>query len=670
MVQDDQEGEVETRQQQLFEAYQEALLDTGAKLGISDFVNFSHLHDARSALQIWNTHPTLEQGHHVSDRMSKHLPLPLHYLLCPEFRSCFALAANSTQILWTRVISTLAGPQSIVAKQSVRMLYNGNDLYAIARQENNLYTTSTPDDHGEDNPHRQLNRLLSLAAVAVSGLVAAESALSELSILQPVIETALENPPPELPLELVSGCELIIMEHLSPMIVNLSVQPGATPPRLLPARDAAKFISDQLRDSGSTYRLPDMKASQRVWNLWFSQILALPNMYEIEPLSTIRQLLTGISPDDERVFGWYNSCATRPFSYQTLPTFVQHIRDQVVDRSTTRMDARDQLISLTRTHKDISSCRALRVRLAQLFEQLFPLELTSEAEPITYAQAVRVVHNLLIDLKKAHPVKGELLCAWRSCTEYNKSALRYKYLRESLHQDLSISDSNALFDAYLKEVYELLEHAHSEFTEDQAAATTSLPIVDLNRNQILALAAKTFDVTPKFLSQAVRTKDNPIAGLSKRSSKKRPLVAATTSGKSFSGKQQRSAQPSKGPPIPVVCDAIRTSHPDCVPGSLRTKLPKLGHEDKTGAARQQLTRLDYSSARQLVVDGACPICLEKGYDLASIKLGTKKPSTSHHGFQECLLARGIFGTPAQSHFMNSVINPWLTAWRANRPNSK
>ena len=655
------------RSKSLIDAYYEALIDTAGTLNVAHLVHQPPTDRAgiKDTLKNWNRLPKEATDVDLRARMNDKFSIIPCALMSPQCAGIYALSSSRTICLWIRVSCVMSCAQSLMAKQACRLLFAKDSGVCAAREENLAFDPAPGADYGEANPRRHLNRMLQLAAIAVSHLIASESALRELSEIEPPF---IRKPPSavhSITPDLGESCSLHVINAMAPMLCNVATLPGTVKASLLPARDCAKFLSDQYKFDRSTYRMPEMNASQRVWNLWFSQISSLASMYEIEPISTIQILLSRISQDDDRVSSWYSTCSTKPVEYQTLTTFVNHIRNAVVVRSTTRMDARDSLLALNRTYKDIPTCRALQVRISQLFEQLFPLEPTAELEPLTYSQAVQIVHSLLADLKRAHPIKGELLAAWRAETQFNKSVLFNEYLLETRHRGLSNAALRNLLDEYLEVVYQLLEQAHTEHAQAKALPTSTPP--EMNKNQVLALAASVLKVSQKSLSDLSGTKAKQGAGAkAKGNGKKRPLVAAV-GGKS--GKQPKNSK-SSGDPVPLVkvCDLINSKFPHAAPGTLRNRLPKLGTEGDSLSDSNSLASMPYQQARSLIVNGACPICLEKGYQVAAYQQDkAKKNSSEHHAFKDCLHARGISSTDKQEGYMNSTINVWLKAWRECRP---
>ena len=651
----------------LVQAHQEALVDVGQRLNITRLVvdEWENCYNWEESRAVWKLFPGTANLD-ISKATLDTFPRALQAFMCEQACSIFNLSTSPALQIYSRVAGFMAGDLSIEAKQVMRSTYEDFPVYMRAREVNNkFFFAQDCGDHGDYNPHRQLNRLLHLAALAVANLVAAEfmrAACPKLS------EPVLLGPRPDIPqvsTNLSLDCSLLTSRAVGPIMGHFITRTGVTPSSLstlLPARDANRFLSDQVKAVNSTYAMPKLDASQRTWNLWFKQILQLPKIYDLEPKTAIPTLLTGVSQDDDRIFGWFDACSTKPDSFQTIENFVAHVQTVVLGRATSRADAKDALLALSRTYKELGNCRALHVRIAQLLEQLFPLQESVELEPITYSQAVQVVHQLLADLKKAHPVKGDLLNAWRAETQFNKSLLFNQYLLESLHRAAGLEGSKTLLDEYLANAYRLLEDAHAEYSQLKA-----LPVIasaELSKHQVLSLCATALNVTPKFLTQAA--KGDRIAGSTTQgaNSKKRPNVAAATAGKNGQSSGRNNKKPSTNfEHVAKLCDKIKAHDSKVSSGTLRTRLPKLGQETAPVSSRVMLAHVPYADARKRIVDGACPICLEKAYDEDS-KTTPPAVSSENHVFGECLKRRGIVGTPSQKHYMKSVINPWLTAWKA------
>ena len=327
-------------------------------------------------------------------------------------------------------------------------------------------------------------------------------------------------------------------------------------------------------------------------------------------------------------------------------------------------------MNLKNTYTEIPNCRALHVRVSQLFDQMFPVVTGTELEPIPFATAVQVFHELLQDLKRAHPNKGDLLGAWKADTRFDKSTLFHEYLIEGIHRGLTTEESHVILNSYLEKVYSLLEGAHAEHSQKKSlTASISATAPDKpSKASVIALAASVLNITPQSLTNLSKNKD---AGSTKKSSNKRGQVAAATQGRNPPGKKARGESSGSGSPSlttnPLICDVIHTNSPKMAPGALRTRLPKLGEEDKPHSTRHYLPAIPYAEARARVAAGACAICLEKGYVLTD---NSKVMSNSHHTFGDCLKARGLLNSPQQRHWMNAVVNPWIRAWRDAKVSSK
>lgn len=651
----------EDQGKQVVESYAEALADVGNRLNCLRMI-----HDAEMVaftyeqhLQFW-TEAIPTEG--VSHRLPATLPIPVQALISRQLSAGITLGSEEGVTVLCRVATFLSGRFSISCKQAIRSTFSDRLCYGNAREANNrFFMDDALPDHGEQNPRRHLHRVLLLAALAVSSLVATEYVLLEIAGLPgPERDLNQEVPREVLMPELSLSCSLLASEVLEPLMQHQAILPGNHSTRvLLPARDCTKFLGDQIKASNSTYVMPELLAGQRAWNLWFNQVMLLPKMYDLEPLSTIQQLLTGVSANDDRIFEWHSTVAHKPVAFQTLANFTDHIRTCVMGRSTARHDAKVALLNLNRTYKDIPTCRALHVRIVQILELLFPVEKTVETEPITYSQAVQVVHALLSDLKKAHPIRGDLLLAWKAETQYNKSVLFNSFLLETLHQSLSPAASKALLDEYLKHAYALLEQAHMEYSQQKALPVSTAP-ADLSKQQVMALCATHLQVTPKVLAAAASASKKP-AG---KKSKKRDHVAAVGTGsKASTSRSTKGAKTDSDAPdydlTARICDRIKENDPKLAPGTLRTKLPQLGQETAPVSSRGMLPHVPYPQARQLVLAGACPICLEKAYSVSS----PDTLSESHHGYHECLKRRGVFQTKGSKHFMNAVVHPWIAAWK-------
>ena len=652
---------------ELIQAYQEALVDVGGRLNITRLVvdEYENCYNWEQSAAVWKTYPGTANVDIHADTLDT-FPTALKAFISKQGCAVFNLSTTAALAIWSRVACFLAGDQSIEAKQMLRCTFQNYPPYARSRETNNQFHFAQDcADNGDSNPHRQLNRLLHLAALSVANLVAAKYMRKACPTL-PVPVALGERPAmPKISHNLALDCSVVVSKAVGPIMEYFITRTGVTPSSLstlLPARDANRFLTDQVKAVNSTYSMPKLDASQRTWNLWFSQVLQLPKIYDLEPKTAIPTLLTGVSQDDDRIFGWFDSCSTKPDSYQTIENFVAHVQTVVLGRATSRADAKDALLALSRTYKELGNCRALHVRIAQLLEQLFPLEDTVELEPITYSQAVQVVHQLLADLKKAHPVKGDLLNAWRAETQFNKSLLFNQYLLESLHRAAGIEGSKVLLNDYLANAYRLLEDAHAEYSQLKA-----LPVIassELSKQHVLSLCATALNVTPKFLTQAAKGDRTSGTTSHSKNNKKRPNVAAATAGKNGQSSGRNNKKPSTNfEHVAKICDKIKAHDVKVSSGTLCTRLPKLGQETATASNRVMLSHVPYAEARKRIVDGACPICLEKAYDEDS-KTTPPAVSHEHHVFGECLKRRGIAGTPSQKHYMNSVINPWLTAWKA------
>jgi hypothetical protein len=86
----------------------------------------------------------------------------------------------------------------------------------------------------------------------------------------------------------------------------------------------------------------------------------------------------------------------------TLAVFLQHVRKQVLSTSTSRRDARRELLELSEDYSHIPDCSSLSTKLKQLYAQLWPVSgaNSEEPEPMTRHEAVKAIHKIFARLPR------------------------------------------------------------------------------------------------------------------------------------------------------------------------------------------------------------------------------------------------------------------------------
>jgi hypothetical protein len=380
-----------------------------------------------------------------------------------------------------------------------------------------VYVPNTKDG-GEASIRRQLRRLQSVVSVVVSVLAATSSTLSEMSRNYP----ALNHDLPQLP-----GLANLLAKPLEVFITSIvEIRPTGYPDWVLPKTgiesmapvvkrsqrsDGLRFLGDQLRLEGSTYRFPPISAKQKQWEDWCSKIAELSSMFYDFPAPLIISMLLGPVPGtDRRIYGWaekvqeMRSLGAEP----TIAQFLGHVRTVVLPNNTTRREAARELQGLVTKESrcDLNDCLAVAAKFRQLFAQLFPTSST-EPEPLTRFAAVEVVHMIMQSLHTGG--KPSLWKAWKNYTAYDNSVMFERYVDEKWHRG---NESEVLTASYLAEVCRHLESAHRQFVQ------TSEPEDNTQsrggRAHSVNAAAQLLGVAPSVL--AAWTKDNSPSGSNKR----------------------------------------------------------------------------------------------------------------------------------------------------------
>ena len=233
------------------------------------------------------------------------------------------------------------------------------------------------------------------------------------------------------------------------------------------------FLQNQLKIKDTVYRMPDIKAPQVHWEDWFQRIEALPVMYKgINASLVIPALITNIRADDARIYGWQESIviADQKGKELGLSDFLAHVRKLVIPTGVARKQAAQELRQLTDKPSSVDDCQALGSKIQKVFRHLFP-KVTEESEPISRLTAMKLVHQLMDNLKSAKGNKGATILAWKQYSGYFHSQMFLEFLEESLH--ISQAKSEDLCQRYLEQIVHHLETAHKMYVQTRDVTETN-----------------------------------------------------------------------------------------------------------------------------------------------------------------------------------------------------
>ena len=430
---------------------------------------------------------------------------------------------------------------------------------------------------------------------------------------------------------------------LTPPGVSLvpSVLPAGSPTSGIETRisksDGMKFLHAQLQNKSSTYRLPRAESNQRDWEAWFNRMRTLQELFPGLPAQIIIPMITGLVPiDDKRIFGWLEKTSEMKLRNEepTLNDFLDHVRSQVMANAVTRREAYIELDRLTRDYRHLEDCQALSTKLQQLWTQLYP-PVTTEIEPIGKLDVMRMIYNLLHDIRiKFRGGRSVMMKAWFDFN-YDHTAMFTTYIDSELHTDKATTDTVAA--AFLKEVCRQLQQAHRMSVQVGPDASAALDYVGaIGRPRSMpaprnyATGSRSGQPSHKVATwvdrtgqgkKRARSVDGPSSsgrprnrggsttGSQGRSSTPRSPSRAKTPPPGFEG-SGRSSQRSE-PTVELETDykiifgrmkEMRCSEnpQDRIVGHLRGAFPGL-------------KELSYDAAVQAVLDGACTLCQQHGH---------------------------------------------------------
>jgi hypothetical protein len=175
-----------------------------------------------------------------------------------------------------------------------------------------------------------------------------------------------------------------------------------------------------------------------------------------------------------------------------------HVRQQVLATSTTKRAAWHELSALQEHYKVLDDCLELSTKLRQLFAQLFPANST-EPEPASRLQAMRVVHNLLASLHRPAQTTA-LTKAWKNYDSYNSSSMFAEFVDANLHVD---GASAGLCTHYLDAISRHLDLAHRMYVQTAPASGSHKNTEKKGANDSVAAAAKLLGLKRTNLAAAL-----------------------------------------------------------------------------------------------------------------------------------------------------------------------
>lgn len=395
----------------------------------------------------------------------------------------------------------------------------------------------------------------------------------------------------------------------------------SAPRNAITAGDGMRFLESQMRAKFSNYRMPKMGSPQESWVHWFAKVEDLANIFPIPPRIIAENLLTGVSDDDVRVYGWRSKVERFALDQQpwTIQDFLTHIRGQVLSTVTTRKAAWDELQALKDTYGELSDCIAFSTRLRKLYQQIFDPSST-EVEPASRLQCVRCIHKLLTDIhvKRANfPVAR----AWKNYTLFDSTKVFLEYVDQDKHNP---SETERVSGEFLTHVCAMLCKAHDIYTQMGAAQVLMNPPQRQGRVNQMFMRGRGRQ-PPRFHTDAGhkrgRSTESGRSGASDRSTRGRTGSrfsgrGANTGRGASTGRGGGRGTPQDAPPhqdasFAEVVEVLSQQRPELEPPYLRNLAdikPTMTHEECMAAIREGKCVLcqNAHSYRQ------CPL-LQKGH---------------------------------------------------------
>jgi hypothetical protein len=563
----------------------------------------------------------------------------------------------AARALYIKCLTTLTGDAADDILAVLRLEVGGcyDLIEATERAEQQMLLSMPVNDGGEDNlvrHYRRWNQLASVSVITIRALFGAMTSASR----QPFPSLAVLREADPYPWPKISADEEVngalkgvtvaiagfVHEHNFLAGEGWVLTPPGTGPSTVPGlddktskADGIKFLQGQLQNKASTYRIPRTDSTQRDWEAWFSRMAALQGLFPGLPAKIIIPMLIGLVPiDDKRIFGWVEKTAEMQHRKQepTLDDFLNHVREQVMANAVTRREAYMELDKLTRDYRQIEDCQSLSTKLQQLWTQLFP-PVTAEIEPIGKLEVLRMIHNLLQEIRLSFKGgKTVMMRAW-SDFNYDHTAIFVSYIDTALHT--SKAETDRLSVAFLQDVSKQLQQAHRMSVQVGPNASLASHAVIRNRDRSKAAQPKQDAAALEPTTTRIATWIDSTGANKKRA---RSGERSGTSGGKGGGNSRGRSEPStpKTPtsrPLPpgfggtldnggarqrtaspveletdyrVIFDRMKampggSEHPqDRIVGHLRGSFPRL-------------KSLSYDEAVRAVLNGGCTLCQQEGH---------------------------------------------------------
>ena len=392
------------------------------------------------------------------------------------------------------------------------------------------------------------------------------------------------------------------------------------------------FLQNQMKNKDSIYKMPQIAASEKVWEDWFNRISDFSKTYpQLSAQHVIPVLLGHIGSQDGRILGWQESAndMVAEGKQPTVGQFLSYIRTLVLPTGTSRKVAAKELEQLTLKPLVVEDCLALSTKIQQLFRVIYPSQ-TNESEPITRLKAMISVHNMLevIDRAKPNGVSVTLSKAWKAYSAYLPTQIFFEYLDECLHK--SSEDSVKLCTSYIKIVVQHLGAAHRMHIQtvrtDSAEMHKGVP-----NNSVQTLHSVP---APRNRSRSRNGSDNVSAFAGRgRTNDQRSVSAADRSrsrtGRKVRGKSFSSGSGSAGRPNGSYTKRSPSDEPKLVfEGAELERRVRAGIQaaetasshpsHKPGQFRKALCPalpgLSKEVTIQKIISGACVFCQEEGHN--------------------------------------------------------
>ena len=602
------------------------------------------------------------------------VPAQMLPVLGQKVAFAYALLPKLGRVLALKHFSVLSGGGIRTFERYLGRVYEGGPtLVAEKKLLSEYFPSPDSQDGGESNAMRQLRRAVMHAALLTAQLNAIQSASDTFFKNNAALAEGLELPAayqgasPRVAGDILD-LHLLLFVHVS--ADNWVLKPvGWKPADDIPTSSGSnreppgalsslgiQFLSNQLRDRDSKYRMPIKRSAQRQWEDWFDRISGLQVLYPgLSAQLIITALLGHISVDDERVMGWaeISKETVNAGNEIDLQNFLSHVRKQVLPVGTNRKQAAQELHMLSARPHLSDDCQSLGLKIQQLFIQLFPVSST-ESEPMTRLNAMRLIHRMLENLKNTAPsLRSKSAQSWSRYDEYSLSGMFHDYLDEKLHS--STQESVRLCTQYLGEVCQHLNSAHTiqvqlsqanPPSENRVQPHNASAFGNRSNNRFTPRQPTRFTSSQpsrftssqptRFISSQPDRSTSYPAGRRSRDEWRReravmsgdrhrsPGPPGLGGGRNARSRSAGRSGPYNRPSLPGSSAPLITSDPVKVQAALDAVYARMPEGQKPGQIRSQLDsnlqRLSRDQVMQAILDRACILCQQQGHSITRCPL--------------------------------------------------